>query len=104
MSWMVVDPKYSTTEGTKVARVGVPFFPDHIEYEQIMGRAFEGEEFRAWRERGGVVILATEEGYQKLESLMGSQFADVPEMTVRNECTKLALERQVVVLRWVTDH
>ena len=103
MSWMVVDPKYATTSGVKVARVDVPFFPDHVQYEAILGRAFEDVQFDFWKREVGVLIIATGEGYEKLEQVMGGS-TDVPESTVRNECVRLALERQIVVLRWVTDH
>lgn len=103
MPWIVVDPKNATRDGTKVARVGVPYFPDEIDYESILEAGFGGEQFREWREAGGVVILATGTGYERLEKLMGSDYADVPESTVRDETTKLALERQVVVLKWVSS-
>lgn len=101
MGWIVIDPRHATVAGVKVARVGVPYFPDEIEYETIMGRAFDGPEFDEWRKETGIVILATDEGYQKLEQLIGSQFADVPELTIREETKKLCLERQAVVLKWV---
>lgn len=101
MSWMVVDPRHATNSGTKVARVAVPYFPDEIEYEKILGEAFQGDEFLEWRNSDAVLILATEEAYTKLEQLMSSQFADVPEITVREETRKLCLERQAVVLKWM---
>lgn len=101
MGWIIVDPKYATKTGTKVARVGVPAFIDETDYEGIVGRAFEGEQFREWRESGGTLILATDHAYAKLEQMMASEFADVPESAVREETTRLAMERQAVVLMWV---
>jgi hypothetical protein len=100
--WIVVDPKYSTQDGAKVVRVQVDFFPDHIDYEGILGRAFQEDEFREWRDGGGIVILATEAGYAALQKTMEGA-VDVTERAVVEETTKLALERQVVVLRWVAD-
>lgn len=100
--WIVVDPgRNATTDGLKVARVGVPYFPDETDYEGILERGFGGEEWKEWRETQGLILLATDEAYTKLEKLMGSNFADVPASTVRDEVTRLALERQVVVLKWV---
>lgn len=103
MTWIVVDPKYATADGVKVARVEVPYFSDEVEYESIVERAFGGEQFRAWREETGLLLLATPEAYEKLEKLMASDYVDVPAATVRDECVKLALERQVVVLKFTKD-
>ena len=98
--WMVVDPKYSTKDGVKVARVDVHHFPDEIDYESMLGRAFEGDEYLEWKTTVGLVILATPDAYEKLQKLMGGQWGDVPESAVIQEMTKLALERQVVVFKW----
>lgn len=98
---MVVDPRHATADGTKVARVQVPYFPDEIEYETLLEGSFQGPEFEEWRNSHAVLILATNEGYEKLEKLMGFEFADVPESAVIEEMRKLCLERQAVVLKWL---
>lgn len=103
MSWVVVDPKYATRDGVKVARVEVPYFPDEVQYEELLGTAFSGEAFADWLLSNGVVILATGRAYESLERLMGSDVTDVPESAVRDEVAKLAIERQCVVLRWFRD-
>lgn len=104
MTWIVVDPKYATADGVKVARIEVPYFSDEVEYEDIVERAFGDEKFKEWREAGGTIVLATGEAYEKLEKLMASDYVDVPAATVRDECVRLALERQLVVLKFVKVH
>jgi hypothetical protein len=101
MAWTVVDPTSAMRSDTKVARVDVPYFPDEIEYEQIMGRAYSDPSSRDWMASGGSLILATPGAYSKLERLMNNSQVNVPERTMREETTKLALERQIVVLRWL---
>jgi hypothetical protein len=98
--WIVVDPRYSAQSGVKVVRCKVPYFPDDIDYEGILGNAFQGDDVREWRDQVGLIILATELGYGELEKLMDGP-VDVTELSVREETKKLALERQAVVLRWV---
>jgi hypothetical protein len=102
MSWTVVDPTQAAGPDTKVARVDVPYFPDGIEYEEILGRAFSDPTNRDWMASGGVIVLANDEGYSKLEKLMNNDQVNVPERTVKEELTKLALERRIVVLRWLS--
>lgn len=102
MPWIVVDPKYSATSGVKVARVDVPAFIDEVDYESIVGAAFDGDLFKDWRESGGILILATGDGYEKLELTMGG-LTDVPESAVIDEVRRIALERQCVVLKHVQE-
>jgi hypothetical protein len=100
VSWIVVDPRYAMDSNTKVALVRVPFFSDEVDYESIVGRAFEGDQFAEWRARG-TLVLTTETAYEKLEKVMGGSWGDVPESTVVNETRALCLERQAVVLKWL---
>ena len=99
MAWTVVDPRYAMNPQTIVARVDLPYFPDEIDYEGMMDRGVPEADLPAFHEK--IVILATGIAYEKLQELMGSQFADVPEVTIREETRKLCLERQAVVLKWM---
>lgn len=99
--WTVTAPATATTHDTRVVRVDVPFFPDGIEYEDILGRAFSSPADRDWMASGGVVILAVPDAYQKLESMVGAGETLVTERGIQEECLKLALERQIVCLRWL---
>ena len=101
MTWVVVDPKYAMDSNTKVVRIDVPYFPDEIDYEKIIGSAFEGDEYGEWRRQGGSLLLATPPSYEKLEQLMGGGWGDIPESAMANEVRSLCLERQAVVLKWM---
>jgi len=103
MSWQVVDPGEAIRGDTQVARVGIDFFPDHIGYEEILGRAFSDPASRDWMASGGVIVLATPDAYSVLQRLMTNSQVDVPERTMREELAKLALERKIVVLRWLRE-
>lgn len=101
MTWVVVDPKYAMSSTTKVVRIDVPYFPDEISYEEILGKAFAGDDYGEWRRQGGSLLLATPPAYGKLEKLMSGEWGDVPESTMREETRALCLERQAVVLKWM---
>lgn len=102
MSWKVIDPTIAAGPKTIVARVDIPFFPDEIEYEEIIGRAFSDPSSRDFMASGGVIVLGTNEGYEALMKLMASSVA-VPERTVKEKLLELAIARKIAVLRWSKD-
>lgn len=102
MSWKVVDPTLAAKGGSQIARVDIPYFPDEIDYEEILGRAFSDPASRDFMASGGVVVLANSDGYDELKRLMDGAI-DVPEKDVRETLVRLALVRNVVALRWTSD-
>lgn len=102
MPWYVVDPTEAAKAGTKVVRVGIPYLPDEIPYEEILGRAFSDPASRDWMASGGVVVIATDGGYKVLQRLMDGA-VDMPEHVVRRGLFSLAQDRQAAALRWQSE-
>lgn len=95
MAWEITDP--TNTIGARptprLVEIGIEYFPDRIDYEGILGRDMPAEH------RAGLVILATARGAADLRRLAESGLA-LDDAVLRKAPTRLAFERQVVVLRW----
>ena len=96
MTWSVVSPLAVVTQKAVIVTVDVPFFTDAIEYEEILGRAFSSPTDRDRLASGLVIVLATLEAKSALAEIIEG-VADVP---VEETLMRLALSRQIVVLRW----
>ncbi len=91
-------------QGTVVVGVNVPGkFRDEIDFESILGRAFEGERFREWKRSNPVIVVARGDAYEELKTLMSGSWGDVPESTVAVTLRKHCMDREAVCLRWVLD-
>lgn len=98
MSWTVVSPVLAeTSRKTAVVETNVPYFPDEIDYEELLGQAFASPTDRDRLASGMLVIMATQDGAMQMHKIYDAPVV-VP---FRDTLVRLALHRQIVVLRWL---
>lgn len=95
MSWEITDPTNTVrAHPTPVlVMVPIPSFPDRIDYEGILGLNLPPEQ------RDKLFILATPAGAFELRKLAETAL-HLDDLVLRQSIVRLALSRQVVVLRW----
>lgn len=100
MTWRVVSPEEAQKRDVKVVRVQVPSFPDDIDYERILGRAFTDPSSLDWLASGGVVILATPDAFDAVKRTREMS----TRRGLRDELARLTMARQVVTLQRGRPH
>lgn len=99
MSWVIVDTGLAARSDVRIVKVDVPEFPDRIDYEGILGRAFDRPADRDFLASGGMVLLATENGFRRLR-ILAERSGMLRMQGMREELRKIGLDRQAAALRW----
>ncbi len=96
--WIVAQPEEAFKTRADVVIVDVAFFPDYIDYEGILGKAFSSPAHMDAFASGAVVLLVTrasQEAVERISRLDGV----VDPTTLAKGLRDLALDRQAVCLR-----
>lgn len=100
MTWHVVDTAVAARSPSRFVAADIPSLPDHVDYEEIVGRAFSDPSSRDFLLSGGVVVIACgEETLAELRRL-GDRAHLLRREGVESELRRIGLERRAVALQW----